>query len=256
MSTVAAFRCRDCGEHVERPGSRGPIPRRCAGCTAERQERARRERRRRARDARTARCWTCGQQSAISGLRAGKYTRCHRCVDAMVKRCSCCGDVKAVEEYHSHSGTEDGLRLKCRPCRSIDKASYNDKNREAIRAANAAWRAANRESARQMEAEWRRANPERARAAERAWAKANMDRRRDALQRYRARKREAFVADVERALIWERDSGICGICDEPADPADWHLDHIVPLAVGGAHEPSNTQVSHPSCNVRKGARMM
>lgn len=31
----------------------------------------------------------------------------------------------------------------------------------------------------------------------------------------------------------------------------FHVDHIVPLALGGKHEPSNVQITCPSCNLRK-----
>lgn len=32
------------------------------------------------------------------------------------------------------------------------------------------------------------------------------------------------------------------------------LDHVVPLSLGGAHTPENTQASHLICNGRKGNR--
>lgn len=73
--------------------------------------------------------------------------------------------------------------------------------------------------------------------------------------RRRARLRRAFVAPVDRQQIWKRDAGLCGICGGPAEPTEWHLDHIVPLSRGGSHEPRNVQVSHPTCNLRKGAQV-
>lgn len=35
----------------------------------------------------------------------------------------------------------------------------------------------------------------------------------------------------------------------------YHVDHIVPLAKGGKHQPSNIQILCPTCNVRKGAKL-
>jgi 5-methylcytosine-specific restriction endonuclease McrA len=75
-----------------------------------------------------------------------------------------------------------------------------------------------------------------------------------AQHRRRARKLKAFVEDVDLAVVFTRDKGICGICSLPVDPDNWHLDHVVPLARGGEHSYENTQVSHPSCNQQKGAR--
>jgi 5-methylcytosine-specific restriction endonuclease McrA len=33
------------------------------------------------------------------------------------------------------------------------------------------------------------------------------------------------------------------------------IDHILPLARGGTHEPSNVQAAHFGCNAAKGARV-
>jgi 5-methylcytosine-specific restriction endonuclease McrA len=34
------------------------------------------------------------------------------------------------------------------------------------------------------------------------------------------------------------------------------MDHIVPFAAGGTHEPANVQLAHRVCNSRKGARLL
>lgn len=71
----------------------------------------------------------------------------------------------------------------------------------------------------------------------------------------RARRLSQFVEHVDLAVVWARDRGICHICSQPADPADWHLEHKVPLSRGGEHSYENTAVSHPSCNKSKGAKL-
>lgn len=80
-------------------------------------------------------------------------------------------------------------------------------------------------------------------------------------QRRRARKRDAFVADVSRSQIFERDRWTCQLCGKRVDrtavapqPLAPTLDHIVPLAVGGTHEPANVQLAHAQCNTSKRTR--
>lgn len=76
-------------------------------------------------------------------------------------------------------------------------------------------------------------------------------------QSRRARKNGAFVEQVDPAVVFERDRGICGICTKPIDPPDkWHVDHVVPLAKGGAHSYHNTQPAHAFCNISKGAKLL
>jgi 5-methylcytosine-specific restriction endonuclease McrA len=73
---------------------------------------------------------------------------------------------------------------------------------------------------------------------------------------YRARKRGAFVEDVEPLVVLERDDGVCGICGEDVDPTFFDIDHVIPLARGGEHSYRNVQVAHRRCNARKGARLL
>lgn len=85
---------------------------------------------------------------------------------------------------------------------------------------------------------------------------------RAAKDRRRARKRAAFVAPVNRAAIFERDAWTCQLCGFPvvADAVvpDFEapvIDHVVPLARGGTHEPSNVQCAHFLCNSYKSDRV-
>ena len=79
--------------------------------------------------------------------------------------------------------------------------------------------------------------------------------------RRRAIKFNAFVSDVDRFAIYERDGWRCQICKLKVNPryTGTHpkgpsLDHIIPLAVGGTHQPSNVQLAHFGCNARKSSR--
>lgn len=126
------------------------------------------------------------------------------------------------------------------------------------------WRERNperaKESARRSVQKWRDSDPVAARAYKDTWNEAHPERYRDhyiaGTANRRARKIEAFVEHVDPAIVWERDGGICHICREPADPADWHLEHVVALAKGGEHSYANVAVSHPACNQRKGTKTL
>jgi len=48
----------------------------------------------------------------------------------------------------------------------------------------------------------------------------------------------------------------CPECSRPLLPGQrLHLDHIVPTRKGGTDHPSNLQVTHAACNLKKGSRM-
>ncbi len=82
--------------------------------------------------------------------------------------------------------------------------------------------------------------------------------------RRRARKREAFVEDVDVMVHLEWQQGKCYHCgniirvDKKAPhPKSLTLDHLVPLALGGEHSYANTAASCWKCNcLVKGSRSM
>ena len=114
------------------------------------------------------------------------------------------------------------------------------------------WRRRNPERARAIKKRWRDAHPEKQQAARERWSEANHQRELDKGHRYRARKRGAYVEKVDRLAIYERDGGICQLCDESVARDKFDLDHIVPISKGGPHMPSNVRLAHRSCNARRG----
>ena len=89
--------------------------------------------------------------------------------------------------------------------------------------------------------EWRRANPDR-------WRRVATN----AKARRRSRAEGVGVERFRRESIFVRDRGLCAYCGLGLDPANWHLDHVVPLSKGGAHTRANSAAACPSCNRKKG----
>ncbi len=98
-------------------------------------------------------------------------------------------------------------------------------------------------------------------ARRRLWAENPELRRRqqaDAANRRRARIRGNGRERYERLDVFERDRWRCRLCSFPVDQtAQWPdplsaaIDHVVPIAAGGADTLSNVQLTHQGCNWRK-----
>ncbi|WP_353962043.1 HNH endonuclease [Mycolicibacterium houstonense] len=80
-------------------------------------------------------------------------------------------------------------------------------------------------------------------------------------ERKRARKAGAYVEPVYRKRVFNRDGYRCHLCGKKTDqtkkvphPKAPTLDHIIPLASGGTHEPSNCRCACFLCNSLKGDR--
>lgn len=114
-----------------------------------------------------------------------------------------------------------------------------------------------------QQADWYLSNAERLREAARTWASGNRDRRNEYQHRREARKLalDAERIDIER--VWERDGWVCWICRAPVDPtkrfpdpSSRSIDHVIPLARGGAHTFANVATAHLRCNISKKDRLL
>jgi len=124
------------------------------------------------------------------------------------------------------------------------------RNSEQDRAYQRTYREAHKAEIAAKTAAWRLAHPER-----------NLELKEQASRRRRARLTGVPHEEFTRDEIFERDGWVCGICGEPVDPTlPWphprfkSLDHIIPIAKGGANTRANVQCAHTLCNARKSAR--
>lgn len=148
---------------------------------------------------------------------------------------------------------------------------YRYENRERLTAKIMEWRQANldrylsyqrsyhqenRVAVRQRLARWRLANPDRSKAQSRKWRQEKPDQNRLKSLRYRARKLLA-AGNLSRSIVLRlmaSQRGKCACCRSALGNTGYHLDHIMPLALGGANSDLNVQLLCPQCNLSKRAK--
>lgn len=111
-----------------------------------------------------------------------------------------------------------------------------------------------KEKIKQRSHKWYHSNKERAAERQRNWSKKNPDKHNDVRSMQRARKRKLTppMTEEEKSLIekfYEHASRLTKLLK-----IKHHVDHIIPLAKGGLHHPSNLQVIPASVNLRKGIK--
>lgn len=191
-----------------------------------------------------------------------------------VKTCKVCG---ATEFYKNG---------KCAPCERKKGALYRAENRELLRQKYQEWKQQNPEKAKEATLRWRSNNKDKVAKTTKEWREKNKDKVhacatksrkkyaqehpekvRESQAAYRKRNPDLFkiykhnrrareaggelsvgVVDKLRALQKSR----CACCKvEIGD--NYHLDHRMPLALGGTNTDDNMQLLCKSCNLQKSA---
>lgn len=160
----------------------------------------------------------------------------------------------------------------CKSCSLVNQREDRASNIEAYRSRDRARHAANKEAMNIKCRKWRESNKEKQAEINRNWALRNRDKvkaskkknRLDNPESYksytlnrRARIKSAkgkiFKSDIIAVIENQKNR-----CAEPSCRADlksgYHIDHIMPFALGGEHSLNNIQALCPSCNLRKSAK--
>lgn len=203
-----------------------------------------------------------------------------------MKTCTKCGISKPITDFGRNAQAKSGLRPDCRCCVNADRAAWREENPDLQNARAKAFREANRKKLAERQAAYRLDNPEKIAASMAVWLEKNRDslnarRRADRIanlevyrqkdadrytknpisfriknQTRRARKQanggEISIGLPEKLMKLQRGMCACG-CKQPLGN-DYHMDHIMPIALGGANTDDNIQLLRAKCNLRKSAK--
>lgn len=159
----------------------------------------------------------------------------------------------------------------CKPCRREINRKYRKIHREHRAEYNRNWRKTNPEKLSDYNREYYETNRERVAENNRKWQKANPKKVSEKNRKWKASNTDKVNVDghnrrakvrgnggklskdiVERLIIAQ--GGKCACCGADLKQTGHHLDHIMPLALGGLNADENVQLLTPTCNMRKGAK--
>lgn len=202
-----------------------------------------------------------------------------------MKKCSKCGETKSEDRFNKRVKSHDGLAPCCKLCeaarglayRAANKeiiaarnASYYEANKDKVKAGVAHYHIANRDKRKEYNADYHSKNRDKNNARSAAYHVKNRERRKAYAAAYlaanpeafraqsharRARKREA-IGTLSKNLtkkLFNLQRGKCACCGLPLGD-DYHLDHIMPLVLGGTNTDDNIQLLRARCNLQKRAK--
>lgn len=137
------------------------------------------------------------------------------------------------------------------------KVRYALENPDKVKDSKRRWEERNRESLNQKSRDRRALYPEKKKLENSIWWKANRDKAR-VYSSKRRRLMEKAGGSFSESDIKEMMARQKGKCAEPSCRCDvrhkYHIDHIMPVKLGGDNNPSNLQILCPRCNSRKSAK--
>jgi 5-methylcytosine-specific restriction endonuclease McrA len=102
---------------------------------------------------------------------------------------------------------------------------------------------------------WRKNNREKCTQYTKLWQQKNRPKMVEKWRRHKAKRRAISGTPspriIERLMQYQR--GLCACCGEKL-ANNFHLDHILPIALGGTSEDFNLQLLCAECNIKKGAK--
>lgn len=173
--------------------------------------------------------------------------------------CMACDRASSLTYYKANRDSQRAL-----------KAVHYAANRDRVKAAASAYYAANKEKAKETNEAWRLANPEKRRAAAAAWNLANPEKAKGCIAEWKAAHPESLLIYSQNrrarknasggklskglsAKLFKLQKGSCPCCKQPLGE-DYHLDHKMPLALGGTNTDENMQLLRAKCNLQKNAK--
>lgn len=231
-------------------------------------------------DITTKRCTKCGEHKPLNAFSKDADKR-----DGLSTRCKPC---KSVEHAAWRAKNPDAVKSNYAAwyAKNADKAraysrEYARKHPEQVKATIAASLKARKEKIQEMPSEmraeiekhqkerqkvasakWYQKNAEIARLKTAMWRLMNLDRKKQYRDRYRkehghieraARHKRRTSGQLSRGIVkklMELQKGKCACCGKPLGD-DYHLDHIIPIALGGKNIDNNVQLLRAKCNLQK-----
>lgn len=211
-------------------------------------------------------CRSCGGTNRGPG---GKCRDCNRLREEKKRRLA---GIKPIEKYVGpckKCGSDD-IRPSgdCRPCAAAYGKEYYKSNKEKQLLTSKAWAEKNRDRSREIKAKWLKENPKKQIECSRNWYEKNKGKHAESIKKWRAennghsrtlcinRRRKMAGGKLSKdivGILMKKQKGKCACCFKPLN-GDFHLDHRMPIALGGENIDANMQLLHSVCNLRKNAK--
>jgi hypothetical protein len=176
-----------------------------------------------------------------------------------VKVCIVCKIAKDADEFYPQKKSKDKLACYCKDCTKKKASKWKKDNPERNRKNSRNWDRRNPEKAREVDEKWRNKNRGRFNEITRLSKQKKPEKYRE-LDRQKHHKRRSVYKETDITIDWliqlKENTKFCPLCkvelnDINKDPAQYNLDHIILLSLGGTHTKNNVRFTCRKCNLKR-----
>lgn len=173
----------------------------------------------------------------------------------MILLCNKCGSsdyYKSGKCIHCEKARVAAYYVANREKRKEYNRKWREKNPDKIKEQHIRWNLENPGKAKINSAKWRAENPEKQAKLSAIWQANHPEYMRAQKHKRKVQKKlsgETFTASDVIAMM-NRQRGRCVVCRVDISK-NYHIDHVIPLALGGSNGKNNLQLLCPFCNMSK-----
>jgi 5-methylcytosine-specific restriction endonuclease McrA len=171
----------------------------------------------------------------------------------IMKTCTVCKQEKSLSDFGKQKGAKNGLRSACKKCHTTKAKKYAEQNKEKIAEYRKTYNLLNSKSNKEKCRQYNDLHKEVQAEKRKQWKKENPDLVRIYNQNRKSvrRKQTGLISYGIVKKLMGLQKGLCANCGSNLKTTGHHMDHKIPISLGGEHADENLELLCPTCNLRK-----
>jgi len=197
------------------------------------------------------------------GIKPGVCTSSTRPANPEMKVCIKCEQEFEKSFFYKDSRGKDGLFARCKACHNKASRKWQVNNKDKVNKAAKNYRDSHKEEISERYKDWDSRNKEYRRLYKKQYRQKTFQHRQDYRKLYYKNNRETELLNAhkrreklhcacpQRWILSEQPEGLCYWCGVDLDTVKVHIEHVMPISLGGPANETNEVLACSKCNESK-----
>lgn len=197
------------------------------------------------------------------GNKSGVCTSSTRPTNPEMKVCTKCGQGFDKSFFYKDSRGKDGLFARCKACHNKASRKWQSNNKDKVNQISDKYRYSHKEEISKRNKDWDSRNKEYRRLYKKQYRKQNSKHIKDYRKLYYEKNRETELLNEhkrrerisysvpQRWRLSQQPEGLCYWCGVDLNTVKVHIEHVMPISLGGPANKTNEVLACSGCNESK-----